>query len=107
MAEQQYMRPGDPVPAELPPAPDAIGWCHNCEGWQLGSQTRRLYMPWAGRYEWACRECDDEPWGLGVWLGDQCQTCRPIQTAWAEAKKHSYGSLCRAGSDVADCGDEE
>lgn len=53
------------------PSPDAVGWCHNCETWQRGSAARWQYVDWAEGYEWLCVVCDDEPWGLGVWIAGQ------------------------------------
>lgn len=46
-----------------------LGWCHQCETFQLGDQARWLRMWWSGEkhWDWACIHCDGEPWGLGVW----------------------------------------
>jgi len=44
-----------------------IGWCHSCETTQMGDEARWLPMAWnRGQRDWACVNCDDEPWGLGV-----------------------------------------
>jgi hypothetical protein len=45
-----------------------LGWCHACCTFQMGEEARYLPMAWNdGKKEWACVNCDDEPWGLGVW----------------------------------------
>lgn len=87
----------------LQPAPDLLGWCHNCEGYQNGDQARRLWCDWADEYLWCCRSCDDEPWGLGVWVGSPCQSCRPVFVAKAANEEHRYGGVCRAGREVKHC----
>jgi hypothetical protein len=53
-----------------------IGWCHSCETLQLGDDARWLRMPWnpGGEPMWACVNCDDEPWALGVW-NIACPAC--------------------------------
>lgn len=46
-----------------------VGWCHNCERMQWGDDARWLPMWWNdGDPDWACVACDDEPWGMGVWI---------------------------------------
>lgn len=44
-----------------------IGWCHSCGTIQGGDEARWLPMMWdRGHPDWACLECDDEPWSLGI-----------------------------------------
>jgi len=44
-----------------------VGFCHACGTMQTFGVARWVWMGWAERHEWACVNCDNEPWGLGVW----------------------------------------
>lgn len=73
------------------PWSDDTGWCHNCGVWQLGRHARLVTPDWMdGDSAWVCFQCDDEPWGLGVWNGPYCEDCvvgwRPACEAKQEAK---------------------
>ncbi len=70
-----------------------IGWCHSCEALQWGDDARWLEMPWAtGEWEWACINCDGEPWGLGVWV----RSSRPVD------RESSLGQIVTAGGSIYD-----
>jgi hypothetical protein len=61
----------------------------------MGEEARFIPMDWNdGKKEYACVECDDEPWGLGVWdwfEGDS----RPIPDP---SKDDGYGSTYTKGA---------
>lgn len=61
-----------PVLFGIQPAPDLVGWCHNCETWQRGEDASVAIWRSLGDvgYVFVCPTCGDEPWGVGVW------TCR-------------------------------
>ena len=78
--------------APVNPWKGKIGWCHACETVQMGDEARLIPMEWdpEGTPDWACVECDGEPWGLGVWekqTGYPHATWTPAATAWAETHK--------------------
>ncbi len=75
-----------------------IGWCHSCEALQWGDDARWLEMWWMpGEWEWACINCDGEPWGLGVWV----RSSRPVD------RESSLGQMVTAGGSIYDLDAEQ
>jgi hypothetical protein len=65
-----------------------IGWCHACETVQMGDEARLLPMMWKdGAEDWACVNCDAEPWELGVWPDRRGYPSNPRTAAAREWEK--------------------
>ncbi len=75
-----------------------IGWCHSCESLQWGDDARWQEMWWMpGESDWACINCDGEPWGMGVWV----RSARPVD------RDSSLGRMVTAGGSIYDLDAEQ
>ena len=76
-----------------------IGWCHNCETFQLLRDAPWLVTPYAGGRKpvpccVVCRE--EEPWGFGVW--DMSEP-----TSIERTRRLDAATGCRGHVHVRDC----
>jgi hypothetical protein len=84
-----------------------IGWCHSCETVQVGDEARWRWMQWGGYPDWCCVTCDDEPWGIGVWLDSTGYwpgngTITPAAATWLDSPA---GTAWANTPECDDCGE--
>lgn len=86
-----------------------IGWCHNCETWQLLRDAPWLPNPYTTAHELTpcCVTCrEEEPWDFGVFDMERPDVGAPVSGKWgvfavktcarqhAERQDVSYGCDC-------------